>query len=61
MRVEDDAFDGGDFAQAGEFFRGKAAHHAPLPFELVQLRDETEHFGGDWKNRREHGGWPIFG
>jgi hypothetical protein len=56
-----DTFNGGDLAQAGEFFRGKAAHHAPLAFELVQFRNETEHFRCDGESGREHDGWPSFG
>lgn len=32
----------------------KAANHAPLTFEILQLGDEPEHLGCDGENRRQH-------
>ncbi len=51
-----DTLDGGDLAQRGEFFGRKAADHAPLPFEILELGDEPQHLGRDGENRGQHGG-----
>lgn len=53
--TEADTLDGGDLAQRSEFLRRKAANHAPLPFELVQLGDEAEDLGCDAENGGQHG------
>ncbi len=50
-----DTLDGGDLAQRREFLRRKAANHAPLPFELVQLGDEPKDLGRDAENGGQHG------
>lgn len=50
-----DTLDGGDLAQRSEFLRRKAANHAPLPFELVQLGDDAEDLGCDAENGGQHG------
>ena len=50
-----DTLDGGHLAQRREFLRRKAANHAPLPLELVQLGDEPKDLGSDAKNWGQHG------
>jgi len=42
-----DTLDRGDLAEGSEFPGRKAAYHAPLPLELIQLGDEPEHLGSD--------------
>ena len=46
---------GGHLAQRREFLRRKAANHAPLPLELVQLGDEPKDLGSDAENGGQHG------
>lgn len=36
-------------------FSGEAAHHAPLPFELIQLGDEPKDFRSDAQKTGQHG------
>jgi len=45
------------FAQSGQSLRGQRADSTPSALELIHIRDEREHFGGDRQCRRgrEHG------
>ena len=44
------------FAQGGQSLRGQRADSAPSALELMQFRDEREHFGSDrqFRRGREH-------